>query len=327
MTAYDTVLSPAERILAQQSDPVVRVRLLRDVLHVPPASPEYVMARRAVESSQWVQSLEQEQHPDGSWGRLHSQDTHAGQKTPTTEYAVDRALALGLDADHPLLRRAAEYLNLALETGEISDPPEKNERWPVGVRLFAAATLAQIQPESPALDTVWDLWADIAGRTFVSGAYDRQAEIRAHQDLNGITIKNCYLSLPSRYHLALLGARAAALPPDIERALVRWVWTRTGGIGYLGEAVGVPPCMKAGPLDRWFMSIELLTRFPSWREQASDIVRWLWTQQKPDGFWDFGPRSPLSSVLPFAASWRKHPARAIDWTTRVLVVLARYYDP
>ena len=327
MTAYDTVLSLAERILAQQPDPVVGLRLLRDILRVPVSSPEYELARRAAESSLWVRGLEQEQRPDGSWGRLHSQDTRAEQKIPTTEYAVDRALALGLDAGHPLLRRAAEYLGGALETGEISDPTEKNERWPVGVRLFAAAALAQIQPESPALDGVWDLWAKIACRTFASGTYDPQAEIRAHQELTGVAVKNSFLTFPARYHLALLGARAAVLCPDIEPVLVRWAWTRTKGIGYLGEALGVPPCMKAGPLDRWFMSLELITRFPSWRDHAGDIIHWLWTQQRQDGFWDFGPRSPLSSVLPFSASWRKHPARAIDWTARVLIVLARYYDP
>ncbi len=69
---------------------------------------------------------------------------------------------------------------------------------------------------------------------------------------------------------------------------------------------------------------ELLSRFPSWRGLAGDVVQWLWDERTPAGFWDLGPRSISSIALPLSESWHKKMARQFDWTTRVLVLLRRY---
>ena len=170
------------RTLQATSDAVVRTRLARDVLGLPANHPVWLQARRELDEHRWVQVLRGEQRPDGSWGRLHSQDVTAGQRIPTTEAGVARALALGLDADHPMLRAAAAHLT-AILGGQIEccDPPEKNDRWPAGVQLFAAATLARIDPHHPAVDGPWQLWQEIAWRTLNSGRYDPEAEVLAHR--------------------------------------------------------------------------------------------------------------------------------------------------
>jgi hypothetical protein len=317
----------AERVVAQDPDAVVRLRLLRDVLQRPADSPELVQARHDVARSHWVQELEREQWSDGSWGRLHSRDYRAQQKIPTTEVGVERALALGLDAAHPVLTGAAQYLERVLEGAvQCRDRPEKNDRWPTGVRLFSAATLAQIQPGHPALDREWDLWVCVARRTFAAGVYDPQAEVHAHRELTGASVKDSYLVLDNKYTLALLGSRAAALPRELERALVNWVWHKPDGMRYMGVELSHPPHpLKAGPLDHWFTSLERLSRFPSWRSLAGDVVRWLWGQQAPGGLWDLGPRPTFSVALPLSNNWRKKMARQYDWTTRILSLLQRHY--
>lgn len=327
MAGLPTVHETARRILIQGADPVVRLRLLRDVLRQGPDSPEVMQARNDLLQSRWMRALEREQWSDGSWGRLHSQDTSAKQAIPTTEAGVARALALGLDAAHPVLDRASRYLAGVLEgTAPYRDRPEKNDRWPTGVRLFAAATLAEIEPGHPVLDDVWHLWAAIARRTFATGAYDLQAEILAHRELTGATVKDSYLVLRSRYQLALLSARPAALPPDLEAALLHWVWQRDDGIGYLDVAVHRPPHnLKPGPLDRWLASLELLSRFASWRGLAQGAIGWLWQQRTPEGLWDLGPKAANSTALPLSESWRRQAPRQFDWTTRVLVLLQRYH--
>ncbi|KPJ62850.1 hypothetical protein AMK68_04450 [candidate division KD3-62 bacterium DG_56] len=118
------------RILGEQPDPVVRFRVLRDVLQKPSRDPELASARGQVTESHWVAELREEQRPDGSWGRFHSADTRAKRRIPTTEAGVPRALALGLNGSHPVLAAAAKYVADVL-TGarDFPDPAEKNERW------------------------------------------------------------------------------------------------------------------------------------------------------------------------------------------------------
>jgi hypothetical protein len=320
----DLVQATAQRILALDPDPVVRWLLLRDLLGGEPGNRELARAQELLLTSRWVRQLEGEQWEDGSWGRLHSMDHGAGQRIPTTEVGVERALALGLPADHPVLVRAADYLTAVLQ-GTIAprDRPEKNDRWPTGVQLFAAAALALIQPESPVLDVVWELWGEIARRALRSGMYDAQAESDAHRELTGATVVGSYLVLNNRYSLTLLGARPQALPPELEGGLVGWVWGLSQGVGYLGERLRPAPRRQTGgSFDRWLRSVELLSPFPSFRRVGAEAIEWLWAKRTAAGFWDFGPR-PDSPALPLSESWRKRDARPIDWTTRVLRLLRR----
>ncbi len=329
MGRLSDIRQTAQRILAEQPDPVVRFLLLRDVLHRPANDPELSLAAQQRDASDQVRALHREQWQDGGWGRLHSQDYAGMQRVPTTEAGVERALALGLDATHPLLRHAAAYLIGILKgRTQCRDRPEKNDRWETGVRLFTAATLARFEPNLAVLDEVWQLWSDIASRAFASGAYDPEAEIGAHRDWTGASVKDSYLVIDSKYALALLGSRAAALPLELEAALVQWLWHKPDGIGYLRQPLWRPPHpLKAGPLERWFASQELLSIYPSWRSVAGEVVSWLWEQRRPDGWWDFGPRARFSAVLPLSETWRRKGARRTDWTTRVLLLLQRYHAP
>jgi hypothetical protein len=320
----DLLQVAARRILALDPDPVVRWLLLRDILRTEAGEPELERARQLLLTSRWVRQLEGEQWEDGSWGRFHSMDSRSRQRVPTTEVGVERALALGLPADHPVLARAADYLAAVLHGTIIPrDRPEKNDRWPTGVRLIAAATLALIQPQSPALDEVWELWAEIAERACRSGTYDPQAESQAHRELTGATVAGSYLVLNNRYALVLLASRPRALPSALERDLVDWVWGLPQGVRYLGEPLLAPPrCQSGGGFDRWLCSVELLCSFPSSRHFGAEAVEWLWAARSAAGLWDFGPR-PNSPALPLSESWRRRDARLIDWSTRVLLLLRR----
>ena len=205
-TQLEHVQTMAGLLLQETADPVVHARLMRDVLRYPPTQPDLVAAARQLTPHPNVQVLAAEQWPDGSWGRLHSQDVTAGQRIRTTEFGVSRALALGLDPDHPILQAAANCLGGILSGRlEPRDPPEKNDRWPTGVQLFAAATLALIRPDDPLLDDPWALWLEIAQRSFAGGRYDDEAERRG-------------ASRPHRGHRAgQLPATQQPLYPDTAR--------------------------------------------------------------------------------------------------------------
>jgi len=313
----------AERILADDPDPVVGLRLLRDVLRKPSASGDVATARARLETSHWVQDLQREQRADGSWGRFHTADSGGKQRIAKTEAGVDRALALGLDACHPILSRASRYItDILCGRTAFPDRAERNQRWATGARMFAGATLAKIQPRAAVLDGVWETWADIARRTFVSGSYDPEAEIHAHRDLTGVSKGLAYLALHNKYALTLLGSRAVDLPRRTEHALAAWAWHKEGGLLYLGEQPAKPPaCVRGGNVDRWLASVELISSFPSWHGLAGDVIGWLWGQRHEDGIWDFGP-----GMLPLSGTWRKRGRRQHDWSTRILALLAAYYE-
>ncbi len=319
----------AEQILAENPDPIVRFRLLRDVLKEPSDTDQVVQARRKMLKSHWILELKREQKKNGGWGRFHSKNHKAKRKIKTTEFGVKRGLALGLEATDPIFRDTVSYLTRLVQGAiDFPDPPERNDRWHTGVQLFIASTLAQIQPDLPILNEVWTLWANIARRTLASGTYNPETEVRVHRELTGASVKNSYLVLNNQYTLSLLGSRAAQLPNNIEKALVSWVWHNEDGVGYLDVPLFRPPCHSTpGTLDRWFTSIELLSYFPSWCQFAKDVINWLWTQKDQEELWDLGPRASTSYYFPLSESWRKRQNRLYDWSTRVLALLRKYYDP
>ena len=157
----------------------------------------------------------------GVGGAFHSRDSRLKQRIHSTEFAVERALALGLDSGHPILEKASRYIQDILHGRKpFPDYHEKNDRWPTGTRLFLASTLALIEPEHPLLVSERELWIEIARRTFQSGGYSQSDEMRAHAELTLATMKGSYLHLFGRYQLNLIGSRRGMLPHSIESALL-----------------------------------------------------------------------------------------------------------
>ena len=344
MAELDVTKEVAEKILTNNPEPVVQLRLLRDVLRRPLDSAEVMQAKLNLSSNRWVQELKHEQWNDGSWGRFHTEDTKARQKIATTEAGVGRALALGLDASHPVLRRAVDYISRVID-GTLTWRDNREVSWGLnwwksGVQMISAATLAQIQPDLPILEKVWDLWYTIICRAFPSNKYNREQEIQAHLELLEISSLSRYaqekikedkaLAIFTKYHIMLLGSRADRFPRQLEKAYLTKIWNLDGGIGYLEVPLRVPPAQlfseKSCHPDNWLTSIELLTAFPSWRKLAGEAVGWLWQQRNERGFWDLGSRQSLSTSFPLSESWRKKSAREFDWTTRVLTLLRKYYE-
>ncbi|MCQ3936206.1 MAG: hypothetical protein DPW18_04060 [Chloroflexi bacterium] len=314
----------ANQILDTNPDPVVRLRLLRDVLRSSPE--EIARAKKEASESSWVVQLGKEQRQDGSWGRFHSEDTRLKQKIPTTEFGVARAQALGLDDSHPITRKAVNYLACLLK-GEFDfpDPAEKNNRWSTGVRLFTASTLARISPGHPALKDSLELWSAIAERTFSSGEYDPGAEIQAHRQLTGASVENSYLRLHGKYQITLLGSQPNLLARKTETNLLNWLWRREDGLGYLDMPLSPPkPGCTASQMDRWFTSMEIVSRFSGWHERAKEITRWLRDRLGENGLWDFGSKAFRSTFMPLSQNRRGRYTRTFDWTTRTLILLERY---
>lgn len=324
MTSISRIRELAKGILIEDPSPVVMHLLLRDVLRIPKGDQQLKLAYKNILQSPLVKVLEGEQWDDGSWDRLHSQNTRSRQKIPTTEWAVERAIKLGLDQSYPMLKRATDYLISVLESGNCHDPPEKNDRWPTGVRLFAGSTLTWIRPDHPAIDDTFEVWQEILRRTFKNGSYEPDEEIRAHQVLTGANVAGSYLRLNNKYTVKLLGSRSNQIPAHLQIAYLKWIRSVSDGLIYLPQALHPPPTVdRPRPIEHWLRSMEILSEFTSFNSTFEDLVSWFWDRQGSNGYWDFGPRLRNNPTLPFSESWRKSTVRKHDWTTRVLLFLRK----
>ncbi len=97
MFTRSQIESLGRAILELRPNAIVRQRILRDVLQLPPGNRDLEIARTQAISHPWVKDLSIEQYSDGSWGRFHSMDSTLKARFQTTEIAVRRALALALD--------------------------------------------------------------------------------------------------------------------------------------------------------------------------------------------------------------------------------------
>ncbi len=305
----------ADSLLSTHPDPVVKYLLTRDVLRRDPSSPEMRQLKAAAHTSRWVKQLEDSQLPDGSWGRFHSQDTKVKTVFRTTEQAIQRALALGLEPGDPILQRVREYILQALAGSlTITDPPEKNERWDVLIPLVLAGSLARLDPHHPVLDSHHRLCLEICRQSFVSGSYRLDDEAAAYPQLCSIQAPGGFLE--SQYMLWILSTRP--LPTGLERLLVEWIWNKPDGIRYQRQLLAQPPGRHVG---YWLRSQKTLALFPAWREIAAGVLNGLWESRNGQAMWDF-QRERLQSVeFPLSESWRSPGKRAVDVSTHVLGLL------
>ena len=318
----------ARSVLAMNPDPVPRLRLLRDVLGKSKGDPAYDDAERRLLESRWVILLAESQQSDGTWGRFHTQDTKRKQPFPTTESALQVALDSGLDAKSEVLRRLLPTL-IDYVTGKYIWPDwaEKHDNpdaWPIWVRHYSAAALAQIEYYHPLLDEFWQIRARSVTAAFAGGTYDREREARILVDL-----LQCRMKEPVPFHvkpsLLVLSSTENRLPEELERIMLRHILESSEGIYYVHSGpLTIFPHIHDRAFWRWLNAHRLLSRFDQWREVCTGAISWIWDARAADGLWDSEAklsRKPFT-CFPLSDSWRRQVNRKIDFTTEILTLLA-----
>jgi hypothetical protein len=97
-------------LLLADPSPLLRLRVLRDLLNRPADDPEVLELAGLGATDPLVTRLLEGQQGDGSWQRGLVDDTSASTPVLATALALMRLGYLGLDANHPAVRRGAEYL-------------------------------------------------------------------------------------------------------------------------------------------------------------------------------------------------------------------------
>ena len=177
-----------------------------------------------------MHQLEESQLPDGSWGRFHSQDTKKKTVFRTTEEAIDRAFALGLEPGEGVLKQTSLYCTKVLDGAiHLTDRSEKNEAFPLLIKFIVAGRLAQIEPANETLVPYWKFLLDVTDQAFASGSYSLKDEEEAFLRLSGVHVPGGFLE--SQHTLWILSSRH--LPAQLEDAYTSWIWHKPDGIRYI----------------------------------------------------------------------------------------------
>jgi hypothetical protein len=323
--------SLAQRILNLDPDPSPRCLVLRDLLHCSPAETALQIAQRELKGSKWSIELENDQRSDGTWGRFHTQGSQVKSPFPTTEFAIRRALALGLDRRSPILQKTVSFIEAHIQGKTTwSDPPEKHDDpqvFPYNIRSISAAMLAFIEPDHPLLDPFWEKWADLVSAAFASGVYDAQAELARHQQLSGIPSKRL-MPFHLYYPLIILSATRNRLPHQLEEKLLAFLLQKPDGMYYVcNQRLDELPHLEEKKFTSWLHGQEILARFGGWKAFASQILNWLWHQRNEAGLWDVGSNVAHTYSFPLSESWRRAESRVIDGSVKILCLMQRYFDP
>ncbi len=327
----------AERILEDNPDPVVQVRLLRDILGKNRNNAELIEAESKLDENKWVQILRNDQWEDGSWGRFHTEDTTLKQKVPTTEVGVSRAINFGLNDRHPIIQKVTDYivgiLSNSIKPRDVVPKGIGRNVWAKFINKIVAASLAEINPNHPILNDYFDLWSRIIQESFPSYSYNAKNQILAYIEILEINYdefstrfkkrinEGKELTINDVYTVNLISSQIHKLNPELEKAYFKRLWNL--GIGYLNVDLTSSPSDLIGTTTfvRWLRSLEVLKPYLSWKSHVEEIFKWFWDNQTKDGLWDFG-KLPLSiRSIRLSSSWRKPNARIHDWTTRILLIL------
>ncbi|HEX2946744.1 MAG TPA: hypothetical protein VHT96_12395 [Clostridia bacterium] len=328
----DDISGIAQDLINRNLKPIQAYIVLKDILKVPKSDSLLADAEQKVLQCRWVKELEESQEPDGTWGRFHTMDSRAKRKFPTTEQAVRRALALGLDENSDILKKAALYMSAVIK-GETAwqDKVEKFNEWPVNTRMITAATLSGISRNNPDLNGVWSLWSELARHAFSDGRHDLDGEIAAFSELTGIVPTRKSTKLGNMYPLILLSATDGKLPSDIEKAYLDWIWNNDKGIYYLTWFnMDIMPGIASAEFPLWLRAIDVFSGYDYGKSLAENSINYIWSLQDKDGLWDFGAGSKSAGHAKnycgwlLSDSWRDPSDRKTDCTIRILLLLKKY---
>jgi|TARA_Y100000310_G_scaffold336490_1_gene421163 hypothetical protein len=324
------VRDTALRLLDSPLHPVPRFRILRDILHISGRDSEYRSAQKAAFNTRFARELDDSQERDGTWGRFHTQNTKLKRKFATTEQAIARALAVGLDKDSSILKRTIDFVIAHLEgTTTWSDNPEKHDNpslWEYAIKAISAANLSLIERSHPLVSEQAQVIAGATGAAFSTARYDREQEVAFRVNESGIKSAS-HGSCLTKYGLLLLSSEDRLLPKAVEARLLDFVLHKDDGIYYTyNGCLQNLPVVTERRFPGWLAAHEILSRFVTWPALAEQAIEWIWQQRDENGLWDFGRKTPKGHYFPLSDNWKKGTNRVIDCSVRTLILLNRFYE-
>ncbi len=333
--ALSEIRQKAELILTESREPAVRLRLLRDIFHRPDDDPELAEARQLLGDTEWIRLLTEGQEERGYFMRLKKE---LRGNAFTTAFGI--ALDIGLTERHPILAKAKVFAEWCLSQGVLSALDQMYRRPPGSHDLCVferdlASMLAKVDRESPLVEEIFGKWVVIAGVAFESGKYDKNAQIQITQEIFDSEYNLGHSIRYPEWILAeaatLLATQADLLDPADDTAYVKWCVLERHNLTRRIERLLDPsrrPSHKSLFAAEILLDMESLYGFRSWGVYMEEVANCFWKLRRDDGFWNFGSACAnpyFTTRIRLSDNWRGKRG-AHDWTTRVLLLLQKYYE-
>jgi len=316
-----TVGRITEYLSERATDPAPAFIMQREIFKTAADDPAYVDAYERLKQTKYYTELANEQQPDGSWGRFHTQNSKdpVKRRFVTTEHALQRARQMGLPKDDPVMVKAIGLMErYVTETETWTDSVEKhhdNGKSHMRARPFlTAAVLNQTDPGNPAVKPKQDVYvrtlaASVSGDTIDEAAWD--AENRAYRG-PCLNAWNAYS--------ALMLSNADA-DDTLQRLYLRYLWDRRDGIYYISNAsVNNVCCIEDRSFGMWLGVLEYLIKYPQFVEfaQPTVIPHLLYEAER---LMDGRAEVSKSYGVRYADNWRDGGKRTSDVLLRILRLL------
>lgn len=311
----------SEILLSHNPSDVVKYKILTNFSSYDSNSEVMIDLRRKLNCSKWVQSIKNEQHCDGSWGRFHSQDFRVKQKYKTTESVLLYLYALGLKRGDEIINKACIHMeNMLSDLSLWPDAWEGNKWFKPAVPLFITSRLALFNSENPHYIENCLKWIYILQNSFQNGLYDSSQIDNISKKVLGVNIHGKYIGLNSINNIILFAHIKDKIPVDIQRQYLHWLHSYPETIFYTNTRLYEKPELirNTKELSSWIHTMSVLSLFDGFYDEFNDEIEWLINRRGEDRLWDFG--AALSSYK-LSDNWRTNLNRKIDHTTYVLEIL------
>lgn len=311
-------------LLYENTDPIPRYRILRDLMKLPDDDPELIAAKQAVKTSRWYRQLcdmlagHMPDHLIRDEWRVRQTGGRNHNLFRSVDDFVIRAKQIGLTANDRELHNLVEHL-LDCIHGRIT---VHESITPAIGRLYAAGMLRQLIANHPAEEPYASALAGAVSEAYSRGSFDAHQYQQVLCDALEIPDSQPVPPVESELVLVLLNGR---LNPSVEKLLAYDLLHRTRGIIGLNNRamIHLPMTYPSAEACRYILALEVLSSF----DQAIDMLEfakdWLYACADEDGLWDMSLECRDGIMLPLSENWRSRGHRRTDVSIQVIRVLQK----
>ena len=180
-----------------------------------------------------IKKLADEQHPDGSFGRFHTENTKLKQRISTTQAATWLMYENSLTRENDICNKTCLYMERLINDISLwPDNWEKNKWFKPAVPFFVASSLSLFGSDDEKYDYICRIWIEILISAFETGEYSKEQINTTAKSLIGVEIDGSYIGLQSLYNLALYAFNAGKIPVVTQRIYLKWLHHYDGVITY-----------------------------------------------------------------------------------------------
>jgi len=302
-----------DKLLDMQPDAIPRYILLKEFKQLPDTDTELQNAYDKVLCHPFVQKIVSTQETAGYWGEFHGY----------TESIIRRCLFIGMNKDHPCLKKTIEYIE-AILTGQAiwNQRIEKHDtvRWwlEVFMPLVSASMLSLIDPDNHLLKDMISVWRDFGVSAWEGSQYNSETEKLAQIEHFRFEMKRT-IPFYNYYVILLLTSKKGILPEEAADKMLSYCMNRENGIYYVYDKRPNKPVTIDNTkfFYHWLRCSTILSRYSGWLRFENEFENHLMEQRNPDGLWDIR-KKPYGSIFPISDSWHKEKNRIIDSSIVVL---------